>query len=58
MPKIIKDNKDAFELFKHIYNKQDKELLWAFIPESSEKITKQFSVKNIKKGEILFEKIK
>ena len=33
------------------------ELLWPFIPESSEKITKQFSAKNIKKGEILFKKI-
>ncbi|MBR9702038.1 methionine--tRNA ligase [Candidatus Pacearchaeota archaeon] len=33
------------------------ELLWPFIPESSEKITKQFSSKNIKKGEILFKKV-
>ena len=32
-------------------------LLWAFIPESSEKITKQFSYKDIKKEEILFKKI-
>jgi len=34
------------------------ELLWPFIPESSEKITKQFSAKKIKKREILFKKIK
>ena len=33
------------------------ELLWPFIPESSEKIKKQFSAKKIKKGEILFRKI-
>ena len=33
------------------------ELLWPFIPETSEKIKKQFSAKKIKKGKILFEKI-
>lgn len=33
------------------------ELLFPFIPETSEKITKQFSTKNIKKGEVLFRKI-
>ena len=33
------------------------ELLWPFIPESAEKIKKQFSAKKIKKGEILFRKI-
>ncbi|MBD3247240.1 methionine--tRNA ligase [Candidatus Pacearchaeota archaeon] len=33
------------------------ELLQAFIPESAEKITKQFSAKKIKKGKILFEKM-
>ncbi len=33
------------------------ELLLPFIPESAEKIKKQFSAKNIKKGEILFKKI-
>ncbi|MFC1710773.1 class I tRNA ligase family protein [Nanoarchaeota archaeon] len=33
------------------------ELLIPFIPESAEKIKKQFSAKNIKKGEILFKKI-
>jgi len=33
------------------------ELLWPFIPESSEKITKQFNAKDIKKEEILFKKI-
>jgi len=32
-------------------------LLSPFIPESAEKIKKQFSAKNIKKGEILFKKI-
>ena len=34
------------------------ELLSPFIPESAEKIKKQFSVKKIKKSKILFEKIK
>ena len=33
------------------------ELLWPFIPESAEKIKKQFSAKKIKKAEILFRKI-
>ncbi len=33
------------------------DLLWPFIPESSEKIKKQLGGKNIKKGKILFEKI-
>lgn len=33
------------------------EILSPFLPETSEKITKQFSAKNIKKGEILFRKI-
>ena len=33
------------------------ELLWPFIPESSEKIKKQFSARKIKKSEILFKKI-
>jgi len=33
------------------------ELLLPFIPESAEKIRKQFSAKKIKKGEILFKKI-
>lgn len=33
------------------------ELLLPFIPESAEKIQKQFKAKNIKKGEILFKKI-
>ncbi len=37
--------------------KEIAELLLPFIPESAEKIKKQFSVKNIKKGEILFKKI-
>jgi methionyl-tRNA synthetase len=34
------------------------ELLWPFIPESAEKIKKKFSAKKIKKGKILFKKIK
>jgi len=34
------------------------ELLWPFIPESAEKIKKVFSTKEIKKSEVLFEKIK
>jgi len=33
------------------------ELLWPFIPESSEKIKKQLNAKKIKKSEILFKKI-
>ncbi len=33
------------------------ELLWPFIPESTEKIKKQFSKKKIKKQEVLFKKI-
>ncbi|GAG45105.1 unnamed protein product, partial [marine sediment metagenome] len=33
------------------------ELLWCFIPESAEKIKKQFSAAKVKKGEILFKKV-
>lgn len=32
-------------------------LLWPFLPETSEKITKRFSAEKIEKGEILFRKI-
>jgi len=50
-----KDKKVLYELKESIL--KIAELLFAFIPESSEKITKQFSAKNIKKGEILFKKV-
>lgn len=50
-----KDKKALFELKESIL--KISELLWCFIPESSEKIKKQFSVKNVKKGKVLFEKI-
>lgn len=49
------DKKVLYELKESIL--KIAELLWPFIPESSEKIKKQFSAKKIKKGEILFEKI-
>jgi len=49
------DKKVLFELKESILKLA--ELLWPFIPETSEKITKQFSAKNIKKEEILFKKI-
>ena len=49
------DKKVLYELKESIL--KIAELLWPFIPESAEKIKKQFSVKNIKKGEILFKKI-
>jgi len=51
-----KDKKKLFELKESIL--KIAELLSPFIPESSEKIKKQFSVKKIKKGKILFNKIK
>jgi len=50
-----KDKKKLYELKESIL--EIARLLWPFIPESSEKITKQFSTKKIKKGEILFKKI-
>lgn len=50
-----KDKKQLYELKEAILKIAD--LLWPFIPESSEKIKKQFSVKNIVKGEVLFKKI-
>jgi len=51
-----KDKKSLYELKESIL--KIAELLWPFIPESSEKIKKQFSAEKIKKGEILFKKIK
>jgi len=50
-----KDKKKLYEIKESIL--KISELLWAFIPESSEKITKVFSAKQIKKSEILFAKI-
>ncbi len=49
------DKKILFELKESIL--KTAELLSPFIPESAEKIKKQFSAKKIKKGEILFKKI-
>jgi len=54
-PWETKDKKVLFELKESIL--KIAELLSPFIPETSKKITKQFSAKNIKKGEILFKKI-
>jgi len=54
-PWETKNKKVLFELKESIL--KITELLSSFIPESSEKIIKQFSSKNIKKGEILFKKI-
>jgi methionyl-tRNA synthetase len=50
------DKKVLYELKESILKIAD--LLLPFIPESAEKIKKQFRTKNIKKGEILFKKIK
>jgi len=50
-----KDKKALYELKESIL--KISELLWSFIPESSEKIKKQFTGK-IKKSEILFKKVK
>jgi len=50
-----KNKKNLFELKESIL--KIAELLWPFIPESSEKIKKQFSAKKIKKNQILFKKI-
>jgi len=52
-PWETKDKKILYELVESI--KEIARLLYPFIPETSEKITKQFSGK-IKKGEILFKK--
>lgn len=54
-PWETKDKKVLYELKESIL--KIAELLWPFIPESSEKIKKQFSAKKIKKSEILFKKI-
>ena len=54
-PWETKDKKVLYELKESILEISD--LLWPFIPESCEKIKKQFSAKNIKKEEILFKKI-
>lgn len=54
-PWETKDAKVLYELKESIL--KIAELLLPFIPESAEKIQKQFSSKNIKKGEILFKKI-
>ena len=51
----MKDRKALYELKESIL--KIAEMLWPFIPESADKIKKQFSTKNIKKGEILFKKI-
>jgi len=50
-----KDSKVLYELKESIL--KISELLSPFIPESAEKIKKQFSAKKIKKGKILFKKI-
>jgi len=54
-PWVSGDKKILYELVESI--KEIAKLLYPFIPETSEKITKQFSAKNIKKTEILFKKI-
>lgn len=54
-PWETKDKKVLFELKESIL--EISRLLFPFIPSTSEKITEQFSSKNIKKGEILFNKI-
>jgi methionyl-tRNA synthetase len=54
-PWETKDKKVLFELKESIL--KIAELLWSFIPESADKIKKQFSAKKIKKSEILFKKI-
>lgn len=51
-----KDKKALYELKESIL--KIAELLLPFIPESADKIKKQFNAKKIKKGKILFEKIK
>jgi methionyl-tRNA synthetase len=54
-PWETKDKKVLYELKESIL--KISELLSPFIPEASEKITKQFSAQNITKGEVLFKKI-
>tara|TARA_Y100000310_G_scaffold344244_1_gene455945 strand:+ start:7075 stop:8451 length:1377 start_codon:yes stop_codon:yes gene_type:complete len=55
-PWETKDKKVLFELAEAI--KEVSVLLSPFIPETAEKIKKQFNAKKIKKAEILFKKIK
>ncbi|MBI2043901.1 methionine--tRNA ligase [Candidatus Pacearchaeota archaeon] len=55
-PWETKDTKVLYELVESI--KEIANLLYPFIPESTEKIKKQFSEKKIKKNEPLFVKIK
>lgn len=54
-PWETKDKKVLYELKEAIL--KISELLHPFLPNASEKIKKQFSVKNIKKGEILFKRV-
>lgn len=54
-PWETKDKKVLYEVKECVL--EIAKYLGPFIPESSEKIIKQFSAKNIKKGEILFKKI-
>lgn len=54
-PWETKDKKVLYELKESIL--KIAELLWPFIPESSEEIKKRFSGKKIKKGGVLFRKI-
>ena len=54
-PWETKNKKVLYELKESIL--KIAKLLSPFIPSASEKIKKQFSIKNIKKGEILFKKI-
>lgn len=51
-----KENKVLYELVESI--REIAKLLESFIPETSEKISKQFKTDKIKKGEVLFKKIK
>ncbi|MBU2104388.1 MAG: methionine--tRNA ligase [Nanoarchaeota archaeon] len=55
-PWETRDKKILYELKESIL--KIAELLWPFIPESAEKIKKQFSAKKIKASNILFPKIK
>lgn len=54
-PWASRDKKVLYELVESI--REIAKLLFPFIPETSEKITKQFKTDKIKKGEILFKKI-
>ena len=54
-PWETKDKKVLFELKESIL--KISELLLPFIPKTAEKIKKQFSAKEIKKGDVLFEKV-